>query len=73
MVTITETATNIVEQCGNCRFCVHVPAHECHRFPPSISHAQGQWISGWPVVSLADWCGEWQVTSPTPKKGNAER
>jgi hypothetical protein len=64
---VTTSTTNSTESCGNCRFCLYIDIHECHRHPPTLGLVQGQWMSEWPAVRPSDWCGEWELLRAVPK------
>lgn len=56
-------AAEDLEACSNCRFFhMEDPKEDsglCRRLPPQIvSTDEGEW-TGFPMVMLTDWCGEW--------------
>lgn len=53
------------QRCGNCRFIdVSEPKGrqvvKCRRFPPNMPDRHSGTEFLYPVVTHADWCGEWQ-------------
>lgn len=49
------------QTCGSCRYYHGNRADEygyCRRFPPVASIQDGAAVTLWPVVTLPNWCGE---------------
>ncbi len=63
------------EMCVTCRFALdeHGEYLKCRRYAPSPSEPKpraGGTFTRWPMVTLSDWCGEWQ---PKPRPAREDR
>ena len=62
--TRTPDMDGINKECGNCRFSAWGDHDEfdnyldCRRHAPVASRSVG---TGWPVVFVGDWCGDWDT------------
>jgi hypothetical protein len=61
----------MIEKCENCKFLR--PSYRgveyqgaCHKNPPKMNATKE---AVWPIVSIADWCGEWRHNG-LPEKRN---
>ena len=58
------------DQCKDCRFFYDrgMGDHSgyCRRYPPAVmERLEGKEFWRWPIVSVADWCGEWEQAAYT--------
>lgn len=58
-------STESESRCGDCRFYDKaIPS--CRRHPPILHRG----LSGWPVVTATDWCGEFKPADPSPDRAS---
>lgn len=54
----------MTENCENCRFSRSIGNEAgvaCHRFPPTITHAEGGTVTSFfPLLANESWCGEYK-------------